>query len=181
MSERLVFAHTVEGLFKRGVAGRISPELKEQLRLAGVDLERPLMPAYPLEIWSRCVALAARTLYPEDSRELGLRKLGERMVDGYLETAMGSAMFGLLRLLGPQRTLGRMQKNLRSANNYTEVRLTEVGPTEADLWLNEPGLMRYFMQGVLLAGLRGAGTPDVKVELRQFDENGVTYRVSWGG
>jgi hypothetical protein len=25
MSERLVFAHTVEGLFERGVSGRLSP------------------------------------------------------------------------------------------------------------------------------------------------------------
>jgi uncharacterized protein (TIGR02265 family) len=180
MSERLVFAHTVEGLFKRGVSGRLSSELKERLRQAGLDLERPLMPAYPLETWFQCVSLTARALYPEDSEELALRKLGERMVDGYLETTMGSAMFGLLRLLGPQRTLGRMQKNLRSANNYTEARLTEVDPRALDLWMNEPGPLRYFMQGVLLAGLRGAGTPDVRVELGHFDDTGVTYRVSWG-
>jgi uncharacterized protein (TIGR02265 family) len=180
MSERLVFAHTVEGLFRRGLSGRISPELKEQLRQAGVDLDRPLMPAYPLETWLRCVSLTAQALYPGESRELALRHVGERMVDGYLETTMGSAVFGLLRLLGPHRTLGRMQKNFRSANNYTEVRLTEVGPSEADLWMNEPGPLRYFMGGVLLAGLRGAGTTDVRVELRHFDDASVTYRLSWG-
>ncbi|HEX8819399.1 MAG TPA: DUF2378 family protein [Archangium sp.] len=181
MSERLVFAHTVEGLFRRGLSGRIPPGLKEQLRQAGLDLERPLLPAYPLETWFQCVALAAETLYPGEPRDLALRRVGERMVDGYLETTMGSAMFGLLRLLGPQRTLGRMQKNLRSANNYTEARLTEVGPRELDLWMNEPGPLRYFMQGVLLAGLRGAGTPDVQVALHHFDDASVTYRVSWEG
>lgn len=181
MSERLVFAHTVEGLFGRGLVGRISPQLKEQLRRAGLDLDRPLLPAYPLETWSRCISLAAEALYPGDSRESALRKVGERMIDGYLETTLGGAMFGLLRLLGPHRTLGRMQKNFRSANNYTEVRLTEVGPNEADLWMNEPGLLRYFMEGVLLAGLRGAGNQDVRVALRHFDEDSVTYRLSWGG
>ncbi len=180
MSERLVFSHTVEGLFRRGLAGRLSPELNEQLRKAGLDLDRPLLPAYPLETWLRCVSLAAQVLYPNEPRELALRHVGERMVDGYLETTMGSAMFGLLRLLGPHRTLGRMQKNFRSANNYTEVRLTELGPREADLWMNEPGMLRYFMEGILLAGLRGAGTPDVRVELRHFDDTSVTYRLSWG-
>jgi uncharacterized protein (TIGR02265 family) len=179
MSERLVFSHTVEGLFGRGLTGRVSPGLKEQLRQVGLDLDRPLLPAYPLATWSRSVELAAEMLYPDERREQALFKVGERMVDGYLETTMGRAMFGVLRLLGPQRTLGRMQKNLRSANNYTEVRLTEVSPREADLWMNEPGPLRYFMKGVLLAGLRGAGTPDVRVELRHFDDASVTYRVSW--
>jgi uncharacterized protein (TIGR02265 family) len=180
MSERLVFAHTAEGLFRRGLSGRISPELKEQLRQAGLDLDKPLMPAYPLDTWLRCVSLAAQALYPNDPREVALLHVGERMIDGYLETTMGSAMFGLLRLVGTHRALGRMQKNFRSANNYTEVRLTELGPREADLWMNEPGPLRYFMQGVLLAGLRGAGTPNVRVELRQFDDASVTYHLSWG-
>jgi uncharacterized protein (TIGR02265 family) len=181
MSERLVFSHTVEGLFTRGLSGRVTPGLKEQLRKEGLDLDRPLLPAYPLETWSRCMALAASTLYPGEPQEVALRKLGERMIEGYLETAMGRAMFGVLKLLGPQRTLGRMQKNFRSANNYTEVRISEVGPSEADLWMNEPGFMRFFMQGVLLAGLRGAGAPDVAVTLRHFDDATVTYRIAWGG
>ncbi len=179
MGERLVFQNTVEGLFARGLAGRVTPTLKEQLRQVGLDLDRPLLPAYPVETWSRCVALTARVLHPGEPEPEALGRVGERMVDGYLETTMGRAMFGVLRLLGPQRTLGRMQKNLRSANNYTEVRLTEVSPREADLWMNEPGPLRYFMKGVLLAGLRGAGTPDVRVELRHFDDASVTYRVSW--
>ncbi len=181
MSERLIFSHTVEGLYTRGLQGRVTPALKEQLRKEGLDLDKPLLPAYPLETWARCVRLTATALHPGEPEELALRKVGERTIEGYLETPMGRAMFGVLKLLGPQRTLGRMQKNFRSANNYTEVRLTEVGPTEADLWLNEPGLMRYFMQGVLLAGIRGAGAPDVEVALRQFDDAAVTYRVSWGG
>lgn len=181
MGERLVFQNTVEGLFARGLAGRVTPALKEQLRREGLDLDRPLLPAYPVETWSRCVALTARALHPGEPEGVALSKVGERMVEGYRETAVGRAVFGVLTLLGPRRTLGRMQQNLRSANNYTEVRLTEVGSREADLWMNEPGLLRYFMRGVLLAGLRGAGTADAQVELRQFDDAGVTYRVSWGG
>jgi uncharacterized protein (TIGR02265 family) len=178
--ERLIFEHAVDGLFRRGLAGRVTPSLKEQLREAGLDLERPLLPAYRWDTWVRCVGLTARAVYPTEAPEVGWRLIGERSVDGYRETAVGAAMFGVLRLLGPKRMLGRTRQNFRSANNYTEARITEVGPREADLWMNERGQLRYFTQGAVLAGMRGAGAKDARVEVRQFDDAGVTYRVTWG-
>ncbi|XXF78273.1 DUF2378 family protein [Myxococcaceae bacterium GXIMD 01537] len=182
MGERLVFDHTVEGLFVRALAGQVSPALKVQLREVGLDLDRKLLPAYPVETWSQCLSLAARALHPAEPQEVALRKLGERMVEGYRQTVVGRALFGMVRLLGPKRLLGRAQQNFRSGDNYTEVRVTELGPTEADMWMNTPGLMRYFFQGMMQATLRGAGVSDVrlKVDLREFDEQCVIYRVSWG-
>lgn len=38
----------------------------------------------------------------------------------------------LLQVLGPRRTLQRAQKNFRTGNNYTEVRFSDVSPTEMD-------------------------------------------------
>lgn len=180
VANRLVFEHSVEALFVRGLTGRVSPTLKAQLREAGVDLDRPLLPAYGWDTWVRGVGVVARGLHPGEPQEVAWRLMGERMVEGYRETALGGAMFGMLRLLGPKRMLGRTRQNFRSGNNYTEARLTEVGPREADLWMNEQGLLRYFTQGAVLAGMRGAGAQDVRVEVREFDDAGVTYRVSWG-
>jgi uncharacterized protein (TIGR02265 family) len=181
VAQRLIFEQAVEGLFLRGLAGRLTPTLKAQLREAGVDLERPLLPAYPWEVWERCVGLTARALHPGESEEVGWRLVGERMVDGYRETLVGGAMFGMLRLLGPKRMVGRTRQNFRSGNNYTEASITEVGPSAVDLWMNEVGRLRYFTQGAVLAGMRGAGAPDVRVEVARFDDAGVTFRVSWGG
>lgn len=180
VANRLIFEHSVEGLFKRGLGGRVTPALKAQLREAGVDLDKPLLPAYPWDTWVRAVGVAAKGLHPGEPPEVAWRLMGERMVEGYRETALGGAMFGMLKLLGPKRMLWRTRQNFRSGNNYTEARLTEVSPREADLWMNEQGSLRYLTQGAVLAGMRGAGAPDVRVEVREYDAEGVTYRVSWG-
>ena len=181
VTQRLIFEHAVEGLFLRGLAGRLTPTLKAQLREAGVDVERKLLPAYPWAVWERSVGVAARALHPAEPNEVSWRLIGERMVDGYRETLVGGAMFGMLRLLGPRRMVGRTRQNFRSGNNYTEARITEVGPMAVELWMNEVGTLRYFTQGAVLAGMRGAGAPDVRVEVAHFDDAGVTFSVTWGG
>ncbi|QDE68873.1 hypothetical protein BHS07_19505 [Myxococcus xanthus] len=179
MAERLVFPPIVEGLFVRGLSGRVTPLLKEQLRSEGLDLDRPLLPAYSLESWIRCVTLTAKALHPHEPDEVAWRMLGERMIDGYRDTLMGRALLGVMKLLGPRRMLSKAQHGFRTSNNYTEVRITETGPTEAEVWLNEPGMLRYFKQGVMLAMSRAAGGVAASVDVRTFDEHCVTYRVSW--
>ncbi|MHA7632788.1 DUF2378 family protein [Corallococcus sp. M7] len=179
-AEKLVFPTIVEGLFVRGLSGKVPFALKEQLRKEGLDLDRPLQPAYSLDTWTRCVALTAKTLHPEQPDEVAWRMLGERMIDGYRDTMVGRALLGVLRLIGPKRMLMRAQHSFRSGNNYTEVAITERGEREADLWLNEPGLLRYFKQGVMLATVRAASGPATQVDVVQFDDDSVTYRVSWG-
>jgi uncharacterized protein (TIGR02265 family) len=178
----LIFSHAVEGLFSRGLAGRVTPELRARLREVGVDLDHTLLPAYPRETWARCIQLAAETLLPHEPPEVAWRLLGERMVDGYQETFVGRAMFATLRLLGPRRVLGRTRQNLRSANNYTEVRVADLAPTVVELWLNETHpTLRVFCQGLLLAGMRASGAQDPMVECLLADDTGVTFRATWRG
>ena len=43
---RLVFEHTVEGLFRYAVRTRLSAPAWQALREAGIDLSKPLLPAY---------------------------------------------------------------------------------------------------------------------------------------
>ncbi|MFN7133636.1 MAG: DUF2378 family protein, partial [Myxococcales bacterium] len=38
----MVFGHSVEALFQRGLVGRITPECAERLKRAGLDLARPV-------------------------------------------------------------------------------------------------------------------------------------------
>lgn len=178
-NERLVFDQTVEGLFVRGLGTRITPTLRQQLKQAGLDLDKRLMPAYPVEVWERCVALAARSLHPEYPEAVAFRMLGERHIAGYSETMLGRAIFGVLRLMGPKRRLSRTRQNFRAGNNYQEVRITDLGPTEVDMWLNERGMLRHFKHGIVLGSALSAGETNTKVELRHYDDEGVTFRVSW--
>ncbi|WP_224368566.1 DUF2378 family protein [Hyalangium versicolor] len=179
MENRLVFDHTIEGLFVRGLGRQMTPRLKERLRQAGLDLDHRLMPAYPFPTWVECIGVAARELYPDRTEAEGWRLLGERLVEGYQETVLGNAMFAVLKALGPRRMLMRAQKSFRSGNNYSEIQVRDLGPTELEMWMNDTDLMVYFVQGVFLAAMYASGAPGSDVEIVHTDEKGTTYRLSW--
>jgi uncharacterized protein (TIGR02265 family) len=176
----LIFNHTLQGLFSRTFHAGVPVELKAQLRSVGVDLDKQLLPAYPVPTWCRCVELSAPFVFPSERREMAWRKLGERMIDGYQDSMIGSAMFSMLRLLGPKRMLQRAQKNFRTGNNYSEVRITEVSPTVMHLWFNETDEpLRYFTSGLVLAGMRVGGAEEPQVDIVDKDPKGFTLRASW--
>jgi uncharacterized protein (TIGR02265 family) len=179
MPEKLVFEHTLEGLFMRGLMGRVSPMLRERLKEVGVDLDRKLQPAYGFDTWCSAVRVAARELHPDVPDDVGYGLLGERMVDGYKETVLGRAALGVIQLMGPRRGVSRTRQIFRSANNYTETRLEDVSPMEVDLWMNEAGPIRYFTRGALQAGLRVTGARQPEVVVRGFTDDSVTYRLTW--
>ncbi|HVG61601.1 MAG TPA: DUF2378 family protein [Hyalangium sp.] len=179
MQEKMVFDQTLEGLFVRGLEGRVTPTLRTYLKEVGVDLDRKLLPAYPFETWCSCVRVVARELYSGTPEEQAYHALGERMVDGYRGTMMGRALFSVLQLLGPRRVLDRVQQSFRSGNNYTEVRIYERGPHQLEMWMNEAGPTRYLVQGAILAGMRGCGVPDARVRVLSFTAEDVTFEVVW--
>jgi uncharacterized protein (TIGR02265 family) len=179
MTERLVYEHTMEGFFVRGLAGRVSPVLKERLRTVGLDLDRRLLPAYSFETWCSCVRLTAEALHPELPQTESYRMLGECMAEGFRQTLMGRAQFSVLQLLGPRRVMHRAQQSFRSGNNYTEARLRALTPASLEIWMNEPGLTRYVVQGALLVGLRASGAVAPRVEVVDFTPEDVTFHASW--
>lgn len=179
MSDKVVFEQTIEGLFLRGLGSRVTPALKGQLKAAGLDLDQKLLPAYPFAVWMKTLELTAAALYPGEPLERAMFQVGEAFLDGYRETFLGRAVLGMMRVLGPRRTLLRATQNFRSGNNYTETRITEVGAAVIDLWMNEVGPYPTFTSGVIHAGLVVAGaTP--RVDIRDHDGHACTFRVSWG-
>ena len=56
MNEPVVFTPSVESLFVHGL--RLSFPAREELRALGLDLDRPLLPSYPLATWERAVKVA---------------------------------------------------------------------------------------------------------------------------
>ncbi|HEX8826084.1 MAG TPA: DUF2378 family protein [Archangium sp.] len=176
----LVFSHSLQSLLTRAFPTGVPSGLKEKLRTVGLELDRPLLPAYPKETWARTVEYGAQYAFPRETREQAWRRMGERMVEGYQETMIGRAMFSTLRLLGPRRMLLRSQKSFRSGNNYTEVRLTDVSPTVVDVWFNETEeVLRQFTVGLVLGGMRAGGAEESRVEITQRDAQGMTLRASW--
>lgn len=178
MSDKVVFNHTIEGLFVKALGARWSPKAKTRLREAGLDLDKPLLPAYPFEVWMTVLRVASEELFPGEPVDSAMRKLGESFMDGYQTTLLGRAVLGMMTVLGPKRTLLRSTQNFRSGNNYTETRVTEVSPSAMDLWMNEVGPYPTFTAGIMLAALKAAGAKP-QVEVRDHDGHACTYRVSW--
>jgi uncharacterized protein (TIGR02265 family) len=103
---------------------------------------------------------------------------GVRNIEGFFETFLGTPMLALLRLLGPKRTLGRMQKNVSSANNYTETVLVELGDGRFQMWVNEPKDMRHFMHGVMQRGVQLAGAEAVRFIVLDVDGDGTVFEIT---
>jgi uncharacterized protein (TIGR02265 family) len=179
VSERLVFNHTIEGLFVHALGDRIGPELKAALKAAGIDLDATLLPAYPFDVWMKALELTCQALYPDVPMSEAMHRVGESFLDGYQRTFLGRAVLGLIRVLGPRRTLLRATQSFRSGNNYTETKVTEVDANVVDLWMNEVGPWPTFTAGIIHAALKAAGA-EPRVDVIGHDGHACTFRVSWG-
>lgn len=175
--EQVVFEQTMEGLL-RAVRPRMSQTCKARLLAAGLNVDAALLPAYPFEVWMKCLIAAAEETWPHESRDKALFKVGEAFIEGYRETFLGRAVLGVIRVLGPRRAIHRATRNFRSGNNYTEAKITELSPTCLELWMNEVGPYPSFTQGLVEAALRASGvTP--KVEIKHHDGHACTYVCTW--
>lgn len=176
LAERVNFQSVFEGLFLTAFRDELTPELRQQLRSAGLDLN-DLKAAYPHSVFLDSLKLAAAAWFPTEPVSTAYVKLGERNIEGFFQTFLGRPLLVLLKVLGPRRTLGRMRANFRSANNDVESKLVELSPTEFQLWMNEAGDIRYFIQGVVQRGVTMAGAPQLVMDVLSTDANGTVFRV----
>lgn len=177
-ADRVNFQSVFEGLFLAAFKDRLTPELRAKLSSLGLNLDS-LQTAYPHSVFLGAVAAGAEAWFPGEPPEVSWFKVGVRNLDGFYETFLGKPLFALLRVLGPRRTIGRMKANFRSANNYVESKMVEVGPNEVQMWMNEPGNTRHFIRGVMHRGLQLAGAPNVQVEILSTDDAGTVFRFTW--
>lgn len=177
--ERVIFGNTVDGLYRKTLARDMTPELRVRLRELGLDLDAPLLAAYPHPTWVRCLDELGRSLYPDRTLEAARRQLARRWVEGYAQTLVGAAVMTLARVVGPMRSLERMTHNFRSGNNFTETRLTVLGPATADLWFNEPESTEGFVEGVLEEGLLRIGVQGLAIHRTRHGPDACTYHLQW--
>jgi uncharacterized protein (TIGR02265 family) len=175
--ERLVFQQSFEGLF-RALGNRMDERCAQRLRELGLDTKGPLAVAYPLEVWVGALKTAAETLAPGAPLDDAAALVGRRFIEGYGATRIGAALLGAVRMMGPQRMLERMTRNLRTGTNYLEASLRERGP-RSYLLTCRPVLIPGFYLGLFTAGLEvsGARQPSVQMLRRHGDE--AVYELTW--
>jgi uncharacterized protein (TIGR02265 family) len=177
--ERWVFEHTVDGLFRGTLRDRWSAPALQSLCQAGIDLSRPLLPAYSSETWGRALHIAAAELSSDLPLEDCWRRLGQEVINGLVHTVVGRALVSVAGLLGPLRFLRRLNSTLRSADNYVESRLKEVGPHACEVWINEVMAQPAYHQGMLEALVSLAGGQRARARVLTCEGPGAWFRVEW--
>lgn len=175
----LEYRYSVEGLFLRELASEVTPALRSKLREAGLDLSQ-VEPAYPAGQFSEFLRLTAAELYPSKDPYEGVRLLGARMLRGYRHTSVGIALFALMRVMGLERSLGRITESFNSGDNYTVARLNWLGPCEVEIHFNEVQDLPAYTHGILDQMMCYLGAKDAKVELRSCEDGReALFRIAW--
>ncbi|MBS2032226.1 MAG: DUF2378 family protein [Deltaproteobacteria bacterium] len=155
--DKLFFGHAVSGLYQHALGNRMMPELREQLREAGLDLDKPLLPAYPAELFVRWLDVAGAALFPNRSRAEQLYEMGRVTVQGFAQIELGSAMFDHLKVMTAEKSMQRLERSLRAAMNFIAVRFHPLSPTEFELHLNDVVGIPDFFRGLVEGGSSAAG------------------------
>jgi uncharacterized protein (TIGR02265 family) len=179
--EQLVFGSTLEGLYQRGLKGKLPPTLVGQLADLGLDVSKPLLPAYPRALVHTAITLTAKTLFPTLSMSDAMYRVGQHVTSGLKATTMGSATLAVVRLIGPRRTMQRLARTFRSTNNYMDVTLRELTPSAFELDLAPSNEYPSYMQAVMEDMLTIAGATELRVAVVTHDKvnERCTYRISW--
>lgn len=177
MTERVWFSHAIEGVFVRGLGKRLTPELRAKIKTAGIDLSKSQ--PWPVDLVRKASRAILPDLYPRLPEDEGFRQLGISFLQGYAETLVGGAMVAMMRVIGPKRSLERMQKNFRTGGNYLETRFKELGPKHIELWISDVSEMPWLYVGMIEEGGRMTGTKNLRVSLVDQTPPSITMHVTW--
>lgn len=179
MTEKLVFDSAIEGLIQC-VHAEISTKCNQRLLQIGFDPKAKLKPAYPAEQWAGVVKILGEEIYPGLGATESHRQLALRTLEVFSRSLIGAAMFAIVGLLGPDRTIGRMTRNFRSSCNYIETTCTEVAPHSWEIWVNDVSGVPGFYLGLLEGGFRRAGAKGLTIVVQEQKHPAAIYRASWG-
>lgn len=179
VTQRLWFTQTVEGLFIRGLGERLTPAAKEAVAKAGIDVSKKLEVAYPAEVVDAACRAVLPFVLPGVTEDEGFFELGRIFMRGYSSTLIGSAMVGVMKVIGARRSLERMTKNFRTGGNYIETKVTVHGPTSVELWFNDVGQMPGFYRGIIVGGGELIGVDSMRVQQRLLEPPTASFHVTW--
>lgn len=177
--EAIEFSQSVEGLFIKGLSSHLTPDIRAQLRAAGLDLDKPLRPGYPAGEFHRWIEITARGLHPELPLAEGTRLVGRYAISGLEEGIIGKAMAAGLKLIGPKRALQRVDRIFKSNNNYQDASLMELSESGARVSLSNVFGLPWYYQGIFESAVAAIGAKHPKVEVAASPPPGAVLNITW--
>jgi uncharacterized protein (TIGR02265 family) len=176
MSEKVVFSQSMEGLYR--ALSPHTPAERAAFLAAGVKDDTKFAPAYPVDLHIAILDACAASRFAHLPELERYTEVGKLFFTGFQKTLIGSAMLAMLKILGPRRTLDRLTRNFRTANNFSEGTLTTLTPTHHHVHINftkRPG----FYLGLLYSGCLHAGAKDLKITVVETKDFATTYDIQF--
>jgi uncharacterized protein (TIGR02265 family) len=175
----VVFRVVFETAFRDGLGPRLSDRLRSRMAEAGVDFSRPLLPAYPPEVFSRCMALVLEEAYPGRPVEEAQAEVAQNGFHAFTGGLVGQAVGQLMRVVGSKGSLKRLDRFLKNGQSEMSLRFVDLGPTSCEVTLAPVLGMPHYFRGMLLGGAQMLALKNPRVEVVRTEGEGATYRVSW--
>lgn len=173
MARRLVFKHTVEGLFVRAYGAQVPAALQAKFRELGL-----FAPSVDAEVFGQCFQLLRDAVLPGVDPAAAERQMGARFLAGYFDTAMGGLVKVMLKMLSVEKALARVPQSLMSGANFIEARVDPVGEREVKLVMNDYSTSPDFLCGIVTEMVtRAGGRPQVEIVERKG--RATVMRVRW--
>lgn len=174
--QRYTFPSVLESLVK-GLGPLATEQTRQKLKAAGLDLDN-LPPAIPSEDMPKYQRVIATDVWPHETEDEALRQLGIHFIRGWQKTLLGSAMASLLKLVGPERALKRLDRAFRTTDNYITANTVMVGPKEAMVTLNDTETVPMYWVGIFQGSIEMMGR-EGQVTLHEQHLPGGTFRLVW--
>lgn len=188
--EPVAFDQLMEGLVLHAMKDRLDTEAKRKLLKLGVDVDRPLLSAYPLSTLLGTLKLCSEIRFPDLPREEARFQLGIKTLEGFGSTTMGKALFGMARMWGPRRMLNHMTRVLQTGVNHARAQSRELPGGDMEVRVEVmpefvaaisplPGLDPHFVRGIITQLVEVCGTSLPISLVTPVDPSGqsFTYRV----
>ncbi|MGV3621243.1 MAG: DUF2378 family protein [Archangium sp.] len=179
MTQRLYYAVAIEGTFKLGPGARLTEAQRVTLRDEyGIDPFNTL-PAYPVEQMQKGIGFLQRELFADMPLEKSEDLLGALSFRGFAQTLIGKAIVQMMRLIGPERTMPRMSKNLKAGTTFMEITSRKLAPGRFELQVSDVGGLPNFYRGMFAEGLTLTRAKNLAVSIASVHGRGATYRITW--
>jgi len=158
-----VSGRLVAGLFEKGLAGQVTPQLEARLASEGIELNN-FKATYPYAAWVRGLEITAAELYSGEVLSDALRKLGSRVVRTLKDQGVvNGPMISMGKLMGPRRVLKQIHNQPVRGAAFLKVQVVEKGKTHLEIHCND-GAIGDFVSGALeaIVELLGGHAPRVQ-------------------
>lgn len=174
--DRFVFPSLIEGYIK-GMGPRFTEKARARLKAAGLDVNKmpPAIPALDMEKYTR---IFGEEGWPDEPPLEQLRLLGFNAIRGWQTGMLGKAATAMLRLIGIERSITRLDRAFSTTNNFSKATSVLVNKNEALITVNEVQDIPSYWIGIFEAALELLGREGTVQLESQTGPVGV-FRVKW--